>query len=178
MRRSVTSNSGPLIHLTQAGQLPLLRQLYDAILIPPAVKAEVVDRGLEKGAADAIQIEQAITAGWIRVQETNPPKNFLETAETAGLDPAEATVLHLAKQTGTTALLDDEAARTFARALRLEVKGSIGVFIQALSEKLITQADAFDGLEHLSRIMYLNVDTYRLARREIEAQASDKKKRR
>ena len=178
MRPSAASNAGPLIHLAQTGQLHLLRQLYDTVLIPNGVKIEVVDRGKERGAADAVQIEEAIAEGWIKVQETAAPPEFTGTAETAGLDEAEAEVIYLAKNSGTTTLLDDEAARTFARALRLEVKGSIGVIIQALSEKLITQADAFDGLEHLSRIMYLNVDTYRLARREIEAQASDKKKRR
>jgi len=168
MRRSATSNSGPLIHLTQAGQLPLLRQLYDAILIPPAVKAEVVDRGLEKGAADAIQIEEAIIEGWIKIQEIEVPPEFTDTAETAGLDDAEAAVILLAKQTGTPALLDDEAARTFARALGLKVRGSIGILLQAHNQGLIKQADALDGLERLSRVMYLNVDTYRLARKIIE----------
>ncbi len=169
MRRSATSNSGPLIHLTRAVHLTTLHRLYPTILIPPAVELEVVDRGKERGAADAVQVEEAIHNDWIKVQETTTPNDFKETAETAGLDKAEADVIDLARRTRTPALLDDDAARTFARALGLEVKGSIGIIIQALSEGAITKPAAIEALERLSSIRYLNVDTYRLARREIDA---------
>lgn len=178
MRPSAASNAGPLIHLAQTGQLHLLRQLYGTILIPREVKAEAVDRGKERGAADAVQIEEAITEGWIKIQETAAPPEFTGTAETAGLDEAEAEVIYLAKNSGTPALLDDEAARTFARALGLEVRGSIGVIIQAQRDGRIEKEEALEGLERLSRVMYLNVDVYRLARREMDQMPQRDRRRR
>ena len=90
----------------------------------------------------------------------------LVTGRTLGV--AEAEVIYLAKHSGILALLDDEAARTIARALGLKVKGSIGMIIQAQKDGLIKREEALKGLERLSRVMYLNVDTYRLAMREME----------
>ena len=162
------SNAGPLIHLSRAGLLHLLGRLFDRVLVPREVVDEVVDRGKERGSADALQVEGAIAEGWIRVAELNVPAEFLELSETAGLERAETAVIFLAKRSGCLALLDDEAARVFSRALGVEMRGSIGVIIQALKAKLVTPLEALDGLERLSEVMYLNVDTYRLARREIE----------
>lgn len=90
----------------------------------------------------------------------------LVTGRTLGV--AEAEGIYLAKHSGIPALLDDEAARTIARALGLKVKGSIGMIIQAQKDGLIKREEALKGLERLSRVMYLNVDTYRLAMREME----------
>ena len=167
-RSSAVSNAGPLIHLSRAGLLHLLKQLYGQVLVPEAVKVEVVKRGKRMGFADALQVENALSEGWIRVEETEIPKEFASTADTAGLDRAEAAVIHHAYRAGITALLDDEAARLFARTLGVEVRGSIGVILEALKRRLTTPREALEGLEKLSEVMYLSMNTYRLARREIE----------
>lgn len=167
-RSSAISNAGPLIHLSRAALLHLLRQLYGQVLIPEAVRVEVVDRGKRGGFADALRVENGLVEGWIRVEVAEVPKEFASTAETAGLETAEATVIYHAYRAGAVTLLDDEAARVFARTLGVEVRGSIGVILEALKRGLITSREALEGLERLSEAMYLSVDTYRLARREIE----------
>jgi predicted nucleic acid-binding protein len=45
--RITVSNSGPLIHLTIAGLLDLVFELYDLILIPPSVYDEIIVKGKE-----------------------------------------------------------------------------------------------------------------------------------
>lgn len=167
-RSCAVSNAGPLIHLSRAGLLHLLRRLFDRVLVPEGVEDEAVDRGKERGSADALQVEEAIAEGWIKVTELDAPAEFLELMETAGLEKAEAIVIFMANRSGCLALLDDEAARVFSRGLGVEVRGSIGVVIQALKRGLVTPSEAVEGLERLSEVMYLNVDTYRLARQEIE----------
>ena len=44
-KRIVVCDSGPLIALASLGQLDLLRQIYDRVLVPPAVIREVVAQG-------------------------------------------------------------------------------------------------------------------------------------
>ena len=52
----VVSNASPLIIMSKLGQLTLLPQLYDQVLIPQAVYEEVVVVGLRDGHTDAIDI--------------------------------------------------------------------------------------------------------------------------
>ena len=52
----VVSNASPLIIMSKLGQLTLLPQLYDQVLIPQAEYEEVVVVGLRDGHTDAIDI--------------------------------------------------------------------------------------------------------------------------
>ena len=169
LKKSAVSNSGPLIHLAKAGLLELIR-LYD-IMIPVEVKYEVVDRGKEKGFTDALLIEKAIEEGWIKVVNVSVDDKFAKfakAAEVAGLHEAEIAVVYYALQNGITALLDEDAARVFARSLGVKVRGSLGLLIEGLNEGLISYSEAVKGLDELSKIMYLSSDVYKLALREIE----------
>jgi len=167
-KSSAVSNAGPLIHLSKVGLLCLLRQLFERVLVPEGVKVEVVDEGKLKGFPDALQIENALLEGWLRVEKVETPSEFARTAETAGLKPAEASVIFHAYAAGIVALLDDDAARVFARTLGVEVRGSVGGIIEALSRRLVTMGEALEGLDRLSEAMFLSVSAYKLARREIE----------
>ena len=58
---SVVSNTGPLIALATIGQFDLLRKLFGEILIPPAVRAEILDENTVNAvtAADWIMVRTA-----------------------------------------------------------------------------------------------------------------------
>jgi len=58
------SNSSPLICLSKINQLNLLQKLYFKIIIPEAVKNEV----LIKGKSGFLQITEGIESGWIRIK--------------------------------------------------------------------------------------------------------------
>jgi predicted nucleic acid-binding protein len=162
------SNAGPLIHLAKAGSLSLLKALYGEIIIPLEVKMEVVDKGKERGFSDAIQIEDAINEGWIKIQEIKPSKRFSKTAMVAGLQIAEIMVVHHAYRNEVIALLDDEPARVFARTLGIQVRGSLGVLLECLRRHIISREETLQRLDRLSEIMYFAPEVYRLVRREIE----------
>jgi len=162
----IISNAGPLIHLTKIGRLNLLKELFKSVVIPNTVKIEVVDRGKEKGAADAFLIENEV-GKWIVVEEDINEK-VKEIAKMAGIELGEAIVIMLAKEKGFSALIDDSAARRFAIGLGLEVTGSIGVLIKAAKAGIITKEEALGGLEKLAKVMWLSVDVYEDARRTIE----------
>ena len=163
-----TSNAGPLIHLAKANALHLLKKLYQTITIPQQVKTETVDKGKKEGAPDALQIQKAIHEGWIKTQKIRPNPEFQEAAKTAGLHRAEAAVIQHAYKHNTTALLDDEAARTFAQTLQIPIRGTLGIIIEAAEKELISRQEALEKLDKLSEIMYLSAELYKTTRKTIQ----------
>jgi len=168
MRSSAVSNAGPLIHLAKINYLHLLKALFQEVAIPIEVKIETVDKGKERGFSDAVQIERAISEGWIKTEKVKPNKKFEEVAKIAGLQSAEVAVVYYAYQNRVTALLDDDAARVFARTLGVAIRGSLGIILDALKRSLLSRAEALEILDKLSEVMYLASDVYRLMKREIE----------
>ena len=61
----VAVNASPLIGLAKGRRLPLLRHLYDEVLIPSLVYDDVVVKGHRRAGARAVC--NAVTAGWLQV---------------------------------------------------------------------------------------------------------------
>lgn len=160
----IVSNAGPLIHLARISKLKLLKALFGEVVIPYAVKEEVVERGKEKGKADAFLIEEGLKEGWIVTVEDI---DLSEIAERAGIEEAEAIAIMHARRKGCPVLLDDLAARRFAIGLGLEVVGSVGILIKSAIEHEISKEAAFDALEKLAKVMWLSIDVYEDARKAI-----------
>ena len=120
----VISNTGPLLALVEIGQLELLRQLFGAIVIPPAVRTEI----LSEPAQDAVQA--ALASGWIA--EQSPTDLGAVRVLRNDLDAGESEAIALAQETALDWLiLDDLAARHLAEALGLPVIGTLGVLLKA-----------------------------------------------
>jgi predicted nucleic acid-binding protein len=132
------------------------------------VKEEVVDRGKERGFADALLVEEAIHDGWISVVDVRMPDEFLELCQHAGVDIGEAAVLRHAREKRGIALLDDEAPRDLARSLRVPVRGTLGIMIDAVRKGLLERKEALIKLDEVSEIMYVSGEVYRRARTAIE----------
>lgn len=158
-KRLAVTNSGPLIHLAKAGLLELLN-LYDTV-VPLEVEQEVVAIGKDKGYGDALQIEEVITKGIVKVIEVKVSRKLIELAEHAGVHKVEMKVILYALRNGAVAFLGDEAARSFARSLGVEVRGSLGLILEGLKNHTITYTNALEGLNKLSEIMYLSSDIYK-----------------
>ena len=167
-RSLVVSNAGPLIHLSKINLLHLLKEMYQEVVIPHEVKVETVDHGRERGFPDAMQIENAINEGWIRVEEAKLAAEFTNMAQTTGLKIAEAAVIYYAYKNNGIALLDEDSARTFARTLGIPIRGSLGIILEGLRRSFLSRIEALKALEKLSEIMYLSADLYRIVRDEIE----------
>jgi hypothetical protein len=133
----VVSNSGPLINLAKVGQFTLLRDLFQHIMIPPAVFEEVVVRGGGQPGSGETNTAQWITRGML---EQFDVADIL----VAELDRGEAEALALALQEKADWLLIDErVGRRFAQQVGLKVKGTLGVLLEGV------RRDCIDDLQPL-----------------------------
>ena len=88
--RLVVVNTTPLIALVLAGQLPLLRRMYTAVTIPPAVQAEI-----RHGGPSGVGVRELEAADWIRVVPLQDPRRADLLTD---LDRGEAEILALAQE--------------------------------------------------------------------------------
>ncbi|MHA1595624.1 MAG: hypothetical protein ACTSXJ_05660 [Candidatus Baldrarchaeia archaeon] len=140
-----------LIYLAKSSNKDLLRLLFGKILVPPAVYEEVVVRGKEIGARDALLVERNIKEGVLEVVAIDDDKvksveNMLPTKLSAG----EREAIAIAATRNLPIILDDLAAVRVCMDLDLETLTSEIVLITALIEGLIS-AREFE--ERLSRLL-------------------------
>ena len=145
MTRTVVCDTGPLIHLSEAQAIYLLRAAGD-ILIPPAVATELKGNLSKWKLPDWIQIQP------LDMQSNAQAKTWIQNHL---VDPGEAEAIGLALQKQSDWLLTDDAkARQFAEGLGLEAHGSIGLLLWAIaSGHLESREQAYhrlDGLKHSS----------------------------
>jgi predicted nucleic acid-binding protein len=136
----IVSDASPLISLAKAGKLYLVRELFERVLIEEEVKLEVIDRGKEEGAPDALVIEDAIKEGWIEVGKIEDEKRF------SGIHKGEGNTILLAKKYKCLVLIDEEDAREVARAMGLKVRGSLYVLKKAVEKGLMSKDEAIRTL--------------------------------
>jgi uncharacterized protein len=122
--RLVVVNATPIISLSLAGQLDLLRNLYREVVIPTAVRAEVL-----AGGRTGRGVEELQAADWIK---TVPLKDPGRADLLSDLHQGEAEVIALALERGASlAILDERLARRHALRLGLTITGTVGVFLKA-----------------------------------------------
>jgi predicted nucleic acid-binding protein len=104
---AVVCNASPLIVLAKAGLLDVLPRLFDLVLMPAAVEAEIM-----RGPADDPMHRHLATATWLRRVRLDPPLSPLAAWQ---LGPGEAEVIEYARlHPDHGAILDDRAARRAA----------------------------------------------------------------
>jgi len=137
-RPDVLCNAGPLIALGKLNRLEVLSELYGEVQIPRAVYDEVVTSGLTKGASDAMTVCLFLRyREWPIVDVT--PALLASYEPSVILDAGEKAVLALAQTMGSPlVLLDDEVARSEARRLGLQLRGTLGIIVKACQEKILT----------------------------------------
>ena len=127
--RKVVVNTTPLIALADIGQLELLHQLYNEILIPSAV-------------IDEIESEPARTlvanAQWIKKKTIS--KTERKSLFKARLHAGEVEVILLAEdEKADLVIIDDNSAKKTAKYLGLSVTGTLGVLLKAKQEGIIKE---------------------------------------
>jgi predicted nucleic acid-binding protein len=127
----VVSDASPLISLAAIDRLDLLRRLYNEVIIPEAVRREVVMTA--PGAAGAADVAGA---NWINVRSVED--RTLVEALRVTLDMGEAEAIALALEVNADLLLVDERrARAVAQRLGQPVIGVLGVIVEAKLSGLI-----------------------------------------
>ena len=127
------SDASPLIALAAIDRLELLPALFGAVVIPPAVLAEI---------APSIPVP----AAWMRLQplaQSQPTR-----IATSGLGAGEREALSLGLELrAERVILDDNAARQLARQSGLPVVGTLGVLLAAKRNGLLERVrPALDDL--------------------------------
>lgn len=126
----VILNNTPLVALWTLDHLTLLRDLYQSVLIPPAVEAEFL-------AVDHTSRQRALQeASWIKVTPLTNPRYALTYL---GLDQGEAEVLALAvEREARLVVMDERKGRRYARHLRLPLTGTLGILLLAKEKRVLT----------------------------------------
>ncbi|MEQ8970025.1 MAG: hypothetical protein RIE73_06465 [Coleofasciculus sp. C1-SOL-03] len=83
----VVSNTSPISNLAKVGQLTLLQELYDRILIPNAVHNELLDERAGEAVITAVQ-----GATWLRIQPVQNQELVGELRSRVNVGEAEAIV--------------------------------------------------------------------------------------
>jgi len=117
-------NTSPWISLSLCGRIDVLKDLYDKILIPPAVREEIT-----AGGKSQIGVQELESATWLQTVEIKDSDKVSLLHE---LDRGEAEVIILAKeQTVAEVIIDEKVARMQALVLGLEVVGTLGLLLRA-----------------------------------------------
>ena len=128
---------------SKIGHFDLLRELFQTIVIPPAVHEEVVERGAGRAGA-----RESRDAGWIAVAEVPPPSAVVAALVAAfGRGEREAIALALSLDPTMILLIDELRPRRVAEQLGLIPVGSGGVLVLAKQARLISEVrPLLDGL--------------------------------
>jgi predicted nucleic acid-binding protein len=157
--REIVSNSGPLISLEKLPDgFAFIRKLYDKILVPPEVLAEVsIHYESPQAYIQAFGLTDLLE---VKSTRTDPaiPSEGLHTAEVKAMSLAIRLQYHL--------LIEEKAAREIARKLLLPVSGIGGQILKASTLGVISKAEALSKLT----VLY---DAYRINRK-IYAALTDK----
>lgn len=131
----VVADTGPLIALGRVECLKLLHDLYQDVLIPPAVRDEL---HLGSGRPGARQSAEALEQGWLQVQELSAGLAQALSDLMLVLDPGEAEAILLAEEMNCKFLLIDERkGRAIANRRGVPVVGIAGVLLAAKKRGLI-----------------------------------------
>lgn len=143
---AAVSNSSPLIALAEIGQLALLPQLFDAILVPPGVVAEIGPT-------------LPVLPAWVEIRGLLQPLPTALVRPALGLGEREALALALESKAADL-ILDDRLARELAILLGLPLTGTLGILVAAKEKRLIESIRP-----HLDRLLdhhfFIGRDLYR-----------------
>ena len=143
MSQVIICDTGPLIHLSEANAIHLLR-LAGGILIPPTVAAEFSKNLPNSEFPEWVEVGELSTRSRSQIQQW-------VKKELIGVGEAEAIGLAI-QQHSNWLLTDDAQARQFAENLGLEVHGSIGVLLWAVASGYVgNRAEAYQTLAALKR---------------------------
>ncbi|MDJ0708073.1 MAG: DUF3368 domain-containing protein [Leptolyngbyaceae cyanobacterium MO_188.B28] len=130
----VVNDTAALSSLAIAGQLSLLKQLYNTVIIPQAVADE-----LAKASSDDSGIGAIPTLSWIEIRQASNSSMVNTLQEQQDLDTGDAEAIILALELGAERILMDERlSRQAAIKIGLPITGILGILVAAKIEGLIS----------------------------------------
>lgn len=134
MTRVVVTNAGPLMVFSKLNVLHLLKALYGRVHFSVSVYQETVTAGMRLGFPDARTLRLFLKQNkWLPKVANDLSADLL----TLHLDRGEKESIFLALTDNALLLMDEERGRMEARERNLDVKGSLGVLIEAYRKGFI-----------------------------------------
>ncbi|WP_232826136.1 DUF3368 domain-containing protein [Cyanothece sp. BG0011] len=121
-------NTSPLIFLSKAGYLDLLKTLSSTIIVPQAVATEIQAYG-----QNDLTYQQLNQQNWLEIRSISSVPSIIQNWD---LGSGESEVLawgYLNK--GTEIILDDLAARKCAITLKIPMRGTLGIVLLAKKKR-------------------------------------------
>ena len=160
MPEVVISNTSPIFYLHRLRLLDLLQELYQKIIIPKAVVAE-----LETGRRQGEDVPEIDNYEWIETRAIRSPQ-ILGLSTDFGSGEAEVLALAL-EESDSLVIIDEKLARKIARLRGLRVTGTAGVLLKAKQEGHIRAVKPFlDRLQEIHFYLSDNVRTLILSKAE------------
>lgn len=132
-KKIIVINSTPIIALSSIDEIILLKQLYNEVFIPEAVKNEIFAKPDSKAKND---IEKSLDWLIVKSISNTEARRFFKVQ----LHEGEVEVMILGKEMNADVLvIDDYIAREYAKHLDFKVTGTIGVLLKAKENKLIKE---------------------------------------
>ncbi|MCK5718444.1 MAG: DUF3368 domain-containing protein [Thiomargarita sp.] len=127
-------DASPLIFLTRANQLNLLRQIINSdVIVPAAVETEIRQYG-----KDDITAQMLAQTNWLKVVNVPSIPNVIQKHR---LGMGESAVLAWSYlHSNTEVIIDDLSARRCASALNIPMRGTLGLVLIAKQRGIIPAA--------------------------------------
>ncbi len=160
MPEVVISNTSPIFYLHRLRLLGLLQELYQKIIVPRAVVAE-----LEVGRRQGEDVPEIDSYEWIETRAIRSPQ-ILGLSTDFGSGETEVLALAL-EESDSLVIIDEKLARKIARLRGLRVTGTAGVLLKAKQEGHIRAVKPFlDRLQEIHFHLSDNVRTLILSKAE------------
>lgn len=139
-------NSSVIIALSNLGYLNKLQVIFKKILVAKAVYEEICIAG--QGLMGEHELQEAVKANIIEVKEVK--NRLLVNALLDPLDLGEAETITLAsEEKADQIVLDDKAARRRAKAMNLNVVGTLRILRMMYDAKVIEKREIIEDLKRL-----------------------------
>jgi predicted nucleic acid-binding protein len=127
----VVSDTSPVRGLIAIGKVILLHQLFNKVILPKAVEAELLRVHALKN-----EVTLFISEPWVEIQQIQMSEEYFRLRKV--LDQGESEAIILSKQLHAEILLMDEnKGRRLAQEMNIKVLGLMGVLIKAKNAGLI-----------------------------------------
>lgn len=141
----IVADSSPLILLARTGKLPLLKKLYERVLVTDGVVGEV----LIEGKPGATEIREALNKDWLKEIKREPAFEY----EDESISETAAEIISLAESRGVPLLTNDKALYYSAKARGVKPKWfTKGVLIYAVKSNYLTPDEAENLLTDLIQV--------------------------
>jgi predicted nucleic acid-binding protein len=128
----VVSDTSPIRGLIAIDKVILLHQLFNKVILPKAVEAELLRVNALKN-----EVKLFISEPWVEIQQIQMSEEYFRLRKV--LDEGESEAIILSKQLHAEILLMDEnKGRRLAQEMNIKVLGLMGVLIKAKNAGLIT----------------------------------------